>query len=299
MARYPEYQRAYLERVEVWPPVTQLTDQPHDEYLRLLAEAGPLAALGLLAAAGLAIATGLGAGATGAGAAAGLVALLVFSAVDNPLQVPTTTAVFVLLLVACLALRTAREPASRVRHLNWPQRIGLVALAGLLLVQGARILVVERNHAFARAALKTGSWEAAQAFAEAGLAFESRHPELSSIRARSLAKLDDPDALDRAMAQARAVGLDASLEQLYASVEMRRGRPQRAIDALATVRDTLPGLIQPRLTLAQIRLSLDDVDGARRELEAIAEIPVFGNRTMTALQEQAARLLRSLASRDD
>lgn len=298
MARYPEYQRDYLGRVEVWPPVTQLTDQPHNEHLRLLAEAGPLAALGLLAAAGLAIGTGRGAGFAGTGAASGLVALLVFATVDNPLQVPVTTSVFVVLLVACLALRRTRESASRMRRLRRSQRIGVVVVAALLLVQGVRILMVERHHAFARAALATGSWEAAQAFAEAGLALENRHPELSSIRARSLAKLDRPEALDGAMAQARAVGLDASLEQLYASVEMRRGRSQPAVEALTVVRDTLPGLIQPRLTLAEIRLSLGDVKGARGELEAIVEIPVSDHRTMAALREQAASLLKSLPNEE-
>jgi O-antigen ligase len=317
---YPVYQREYLRRLAPPPPLTQLTDQPHNEYLRLLAEAGPAALLCFLtvcasvASAARAVHRDRGSAAlaAGSGLTAGIVVLLVCAAVDNPLQVPVTAALFCLFVVALLSLAAARQPATDpdpvatkpgetgrrapappLRRLTTLQQAGLAAAGALLLAQGVRLLVVERHHATARAAIGRADWAMADYFARAGLRLESEHGELWAILARSRAALDDLDGFEAAFRRARRGGLIPSLVYIDAAVELRQRHTSGAIDALVDVRDTLPGLVRPRLMLAQVHVQTGDLQAARRELEAIPAIAP-GDATARRLADQARHLLASL-----
>jgi len=299
--RYPFYQREYLRRLASPPPITQLTDQPPDEYLRLLAEAGPAALLSFLAVCVLVVAAtraihAPGSAAAGAGAdlIAGTAVLLVCALVDNPLQVPVTTTLFCLFVAALLSLAAMVPPAAApLRRLTLLQQAGLVAAAALLLAQGARLLVVERHYAAARTAIARGNWTMADYFAQAGLRLESEHGELWGILARSRAALDDLDGFEAGFRRASRTGLVPSLGYIHAAVELRRRHTQSAIDTLVDVRDTLPGLVRPRLMLAQVHVQVGNIQAARREIEAIPA-PVVGGEMAHRLVEQARHLLSSL-----
>lgn len=295
--RYPEYQRAYVRRADSTPPLTQLTDQPHDEYLRLAAEAGVPALAGFAAVCALLLTAARRVRDAGADLAGGIAALLACAIADNPLQVPATTALFCLLAVALLT-RAAAMTAPAPRRLSILEQAGLAAAAVLLLAQGVRVLVVERHYATARTAMTRGAWPMAEYFARAGLQLERQHGELWGILARCHAAAEDLDGFEAALRQTRRDGLVPSLEYTYAAVELRRRRTEEAVRALVDVRDTLPGLVRPHLMLAQVYLQSGNVDAARRELQAIPAVP-SGDRATRRLAEQAGHLLESLDALDE
>ena len=178
-AVYPAFQRASLRSHPPAIAVTDLTNHPHNDYLLLSVEAGlvGLAALLVLLALVLRHAVARGARREAAPLAAALVALAVHGVVDVPLRLPATTVLFCLVVVAVLD-DSARLPSVSPRSLSALERLGLVLVMALALVQSARLLLVDRWLQGARHAWVAGRPAEAEQLALRGLRFEPADGEL-------------------------------------------------------------------------------------------------------------------------
>ena len=302
-AAYPPFQRDYL-RARGESAVTDLTDHPHNEYLHLAAEAGVPALLAFLGVLGLALWKGMaasvprGTGSAAAPAAAALVALAVHACVDTTFRLPATAAVFCALLVTVF-VNAAEESGAGRRPLLALERAALAVLAVLAILQATRLLVVDRALAGARRALASGDAAQAQQVAEEALRLDASHAELWAVLAlASQQSGDEPGAL---AAAARARALRPSPENVYllADLERGRGRSVRAIAELRDLSETVPGLLLPRVLLGEALAEDGQIEAARGVLTAVLTMrSKLPSPNEQALQERAARVLRTLPAHD-
>lgn len=291
---YPAFQRAYVLRHGSDPPITDLTDHPHNDYLYLAAEAG-VPALGafLLLLVLVLHRARLGPDRNrSAPLAAAIVVLAAHALGDIPLHLPATTALFCVLLVGILAVSSE---APMERRLTWLPRTALVLIAALAVAQATRLLLVDRWLATARRMSNAGEPQRAEPLIRQGLLLDPAHGELWHELARVLvARGDSAGALDAAV-RARAILPTPPLWYLIADLEQRRGRSEQAVVELRELGQTVPGLFRPRLLLAQAYADRGRVTEAKRVLtEALAlpsKLPTDEERELRA---HAARLLEVL-----
>ena len=299
-ATYPPFQRAMVRAESALAPVTDLPEHPHNEFLFLAAESGIVALIALIAVWYLSVRTALGAAADSLlPVAAALVALAIDALGDVPLRLPATAVLFCILLVHIFTVAVTRNRTGPLRRLRRIERVALVAGAILAMVQGGRLLFVDGRLGEVQRAVAAGNAQGAQQIAERALRLESTHAELWSLLAQARAAAgDDTDAL-AAAERAWAIWPDPPLAYLIADIERRKGHAERALAVLSELSETLPGLLRPRLLLAETYAEMGDVPraaAALRELMLVpAKLPSHEERDIRA---QAARTLSRLEPHD-
>jgi hypothetical protein len=277
--------------------VTDLTDHPHNDYLFLGAEAGLIGLVAFLALLALARRRAWPRGVPGQNAAlvAALAAILTHAFVDVPLRLPATTVLFCLVVVA--ALDGGRgDPAPSNRPLLTLERIGLVVVMALALVQSVRLLLVDRWLQGARLAFIAGPADETERLALRGLRFEPTHGELWGLLAHARARRGDDEGALLAAREAQRTLPTPDGVYLIAAIERRGGRPEQAIEELETLSETLPGLLRPRVFLAELYAESGRRETARTILANVLAMPVkFPSAEERELRDRAAELLYALA----
>jgi len=294
---YPTFQRIAFHDQAPAIAVTDVTNHPHSDYLFFGVEAGlvGLAAFCILLALVLRHAVARDARREAAPLAAALVALAVHGIVDVPLRLPATTAVFCLVVVAVLDYKARASPAS-LRPLSVPERVGVALIMTLALVQSVRLLLVDRWLQGARDAWVAGRPAEAEQLALRGLRFEPTHGELWDVLARARLRLGDDDGAFVAAREAQRTLPTADDAYIIAAIERRRGRHEEAIEELRALHETLPGLIRPRVLLAETYLEAGQSDQARAMLLQVLSMHAkFPSAEEDQLRARAAELMETLA----
>jgi len=211
-----------------------------------------------------------------------------------PLRLPATTVLFCLVVVAVLD-DSARLPSVSPRSLSALERLGLVLVMALALVQSARLLLVDRWLQGARHAWVAGRPAEAEQLALRGLRFEPADGELWEVLACARLRLGDDDGAFAAAREAQRTLPTAEDVYITAAIERRRGRHEQAIEELQALHETLPGLLRPRVLLAETYAEAGRYDEARAMLLEVvgmrSKLPSADERDLRA---RAAELLRTL-----
>jgi Flp pilus assembly protein TadD len=297
-AVYPTFQRTFLAGRDA-DPVTDVTDHPHSEYLYWAVEAGAAGA----ALAGILVWLVVAAGIRSQSRqrivpwAAGLAAVSVHAAVDVPLHLPANTALCCLLLAGFIA--SVGIDSSCRSHLSSRWRAALLMVALIVLVQAVRLTVVDRALRVSRQALVAGEPAIAVRVAEEGLWFEPASGELLTTLARAQKAAGQPAAALATARRAAAIQPSATLSYLMAELEAERGNLAEAEHHLRVLSQTLPGLLLPRIRLAEIYSRQGETERAKDELRSgLAQPAKISSLRQMRLRERASAQLREMEVAD-
>ncbi len=164
----------------------------------------------------------------------------------------------------------------------------------LALVQSARLLLVDRWLQGARHAWVAGRPAEAEQLALRGLRFDR---QMASSGRSWLALACDSETTMARSQQRSSASARSTAEDIYitAAIERRRGRHEQAIEELQALHETLPGLLRPRVLLAETYAEAGRYDEARAMLLEVvgmrSKLPSADERDLRA---RAAELLRTL-----
>jgi predicted Zn-dependent protease len=165
-------------------------------------------------------------------------------------------------------------------------------------MQASRLLLVDRRLAASRLALAAGDAAVAEQVAQDGLALEPAHGELWGVLAYARAARDDAAGTVAAAARAQALLPTPAITYLMASTERRHGHAERALAILREFSETVPGLIRPRVLLAETYVELGQIDAAKATLRDALTMPSkFVTKEEQRLRTAAAVLLQTLNAR--